>query len=264
MTKNRQAIADAALLDRAQDFSLQATCRAWGRRLAFSVPPIRRFVERQKRVRESAERWNSLISQTNYETYLGGTINVDACNALASTLIKYHAPTSPSVLDVGCCGGTMLSSLPSFSRYLGTDISSYAIGEAEADPDLSSFVLSGRASFKATDLRDYQPSQKWDVIIFNEVLYYLTCDEAIAECERYSRSLSRDGVILVAMKDDGKSRTIFGGLGKSLSWVDGMLWQRKAIRHDFKVRVNRERPAMLLGVFRIPESGRRDAFAQMQ
>ncbi len=66
------------------------------------------------------------------------------------------------------------------------------------------------------------------------------------------------------MKEDGKSRTIFGGLGKSLSWVDGMLWQRKAIRQDFKVRVNRERPAMLLGVFRSPENGRREAFSQMQ
>ncbi len=264
MTKNRQAIADATLVDRSQDFDLSATCRAWARRLAFSLPPIRRFVETRKRVRESAERWDFLIAQTDYETYLGGTINVDACNALASTLIKYHAPANPTVLDVGCCGGTMLSFLPPFAKYLGTDISSVATGVAESDPDLASYVSSGRASFKATDLRDYQPSEQWDVIVFNEVLYYLTCDEAIDECQRYSRSLSRDGVILVSMKDDGKSRAIFDGLVKSLIWVDGMLWQRKAIRQDFKVRVNRERPAMLLGVFRRAENGRQDASSQLK
>lgn len=250
MTKNRQAMADAALVGLSHDGDLRAKCRAWIRRFAFSFPPVRRFVEKQKKVKESPERWDLLISQTNFETYLGGTINVDACNAMASLFVKYHAPEAPSVLDVGCCGGTMLSYLPNCRSYLGTDISSYAVGEAEKDPDLSPFVVSGRASFSSVDLRDYRPSETWDVIIFNEVLYYLNCDEAVAECERYSKSLSPGGVVLIAMKDDGKSRAIFSGISKSLSWVDGMLWQRKALRPDFRARVNRERPAMLLGVFR--------------
>lgn len=249
MTKNRQAVADALPFQRSNGNRMATVARAWARRIIFSIPLFRRYFERRKVVREDAKRWNALIAETNHETYLGGTINVDSCNLMAAMLIKYRAPISPTVLDIGCCGGTLISCIHSFRRYLGIDISDYAIGEAMRDRDLQSFIASGQASFKATDLRNFSSTERWDVIVFNEVLYYLACDEAIAVCERYSQYLTMDGVILIAMKDDAKSRAIFKGVNRSMSWLDGMLWQRKASRPDYRIRVNRERPAALLGVF---------------
>jgi hypothetical protein len=90
------------------------------------------------------------------------------------------------------------------------------------------------------------------VIVFNEVLYYLTCDQALAEFKRYSRCLNSGGVLLVTMKDDAKSHAIFRSISRSFVWLDGVLWQRKAFGPDYHMRTNRERPATLLGVFQLP------------
>jgi SAM-dependent methyltransferase len=204
MTKNRQVIADFSLRSRSRDFSLASTMRAWARHIAFQYPPIRRYLEPKKTVQETAARWNALMSETNHETYLGGTVNVDSCNAMTATLIKYRASATPSVLDIGCSGGTLLNYLPSYERYLGLDISDYAVNEALDDIEIRPHVQSGRASFAAIDLRQFSSAEKWDVIVINEVLYYLSCDEAVAEFKRYGEYLAAGGVLVVTMKDDAK------------------------------------------------------------
>src|SRR5262249_33485906 len=108
-----------------------------------------------------------------------------------------------------------------------------------------------RALFCVVDMRDFHSAEKWDVIVFNEVLYYLTCDRAFAEVDRYAQKyLSDSGILIVSMKDDPKSHVIFRHLFKYYKWVDGILWQRKATSGDFSIRINRELPATLLGVFK--------------
>jgi SAM-dependent methyltransferase len=255
MTENRQAMADRAISRRSFGSFLQAKFRAGARRVAYATPLLRSYIEAAKATPESAARWNALMSDTAHATYLGGTLSVDSCNSLTGTFIKYRAASYPAVLDLGCCGGTLLNYLPPFARYLGLDISDYAIGEAERDADLARHLQSGKASFKAIDLREYSPLDRWDVVVFNEVLYYLTCDQAIAELKRYGRYLKSDGVLLVTMKDDAKSREIFRSINRSFEWIDGVLWQRKAFGPDYQMRTNRERPATLLGVFRLPLGG---------
>ena len=81
------------------------------------------------------------------------------------------------------------------------------------------------------------------------MLYYLKSNQAVEQVTRYARALKPGGIICVSMKNDGKSRAIFGMIAKQFKWVDGMLWQRKTTSPEFSISINRERPAFLLGVF---------------
>jgi SAM-dependent methyltransferase len=253
MVENRQALADVPLRNRDLLRHPKAICRYWVRVALFSFPPLRRWIEREPASPKDVKKyWDTLTSQTNFATYLGGTINVDSCNAMTAMLIKYHAPENPAVLDVGCCGGTLALALRSFSAYLGTDVSSHAITVAKSESAFSSDIESGRISFQVADLREFHPANEaWDVIVFNEVLYYLKSDYAAEQVTRYARALKPGGIICISMKDDAKSHVIFRLLAKRFKWEDGMLWQRKATSPEYSISINRERPATLLGVLRL-------------
>lgn len=257
MPQDRQAIADAVL-------KIKPT---WGRRtwtwarhkariVAFAVPALRRLIERDRLTpAENKAHWDGLLSGTQFSTYLGGTIDVDGGNALTAVLLKYHAAQRPLVLDIGCAGGTLASALFAFSRYFGTDVSSVAIDSAKA---VVTQVLPDRQSditLETADLRDFDPPETFDAVVFNEVLYYLKTDQAMAQVQRFAAKLNPGGLIMVSMKDDGKSRAIFRLLRPHFDWVDGILWQRKATTDDFRIRPNRERTAFLIGVMR-PKHGK--------
>ncbi len=252
MTENRQRLADNYLPTKGRKANMVAAARHFARSVAYGVPMIRRIMEKNTlEPMRAAAHWDRLLSQTNFSTYLGGTIGVDASNLLAATLIKYHAPPSPSVLDVGCAGGTLVSVLPPFSRYLGMDVSAHAIGVARADPELAPLIAGGSVFFEAVDVREYRSEQTWDVMVFNEVLYYLRTDQAIAEVERYAKFLNPAGILCVSMKNDPKSHVIFRSLATRYLWLDGMLWQRKPTKPGYAITIDRESPGCLLGVFRI-------------
>jgi 2-polyprenyl-3-methyl-5-hydroxy-6-metoxy-1,4-benzoquinol methylase len=249
MTENRQALADVPLQTKGRLWNAQSIGRYWARKVAFGIPALRSVLEKgQVTSEKAAAHLDAMMSQTHFSTYLGGTISVDASNAMTATLIKYHAAPEPSVLDIGCCGGTLLSSLSSFSRYLGTDISAHAIGVARSDPELTGHIASGRAAFEVGDLRSFEPEGVWNVIVLNEVLYYLGTEQAVAETGRFAKHLAPGGILCVTMIDDAKSAVIFRKLTERYNWIDGMLWQRKATGLSFGIRVNRERPAHLLGI----------------
>jgi 2-polyprenyl-3-methyl-5-hydroxy-6-metoxy-1,4-benzoquinol methylase len=248
--ENRQALADSA--GSSAPTSLQIGKR-WlqhrARRLVYAIAPLRRLAEREKLSPEAnRQHWDTLMSQTRFSTYLGGTINVDGGNALTATMLKYHAPARPAILDVGCSGGTLLPAVASFARYTGCDVSAVAISAARA---MAAQLLPERAQdirFDVADLREYRPTSAYEVIVFNEVLYYLQTDQALAEVLSYAAHLSSDGVLIVSMKDDGKSVAIFKMLLRHFDWVDGIVWQRKAASFDYAIRPDRERPAYMLGV----------------
>lgn len=237
---DRQAIADAPFHTRNWKTRPSAILRHIARKIAF-LPPLRPLIEKPARSPEEVRQyWDDLMSQSNFVTYLGQTINVDSSNEMTALMIKYHAVKNPSVLDVGCAAGTLSLALAGCSEYLGIDASTHAIECGKRD---------GISDLMATDLRLLNTDKKWDVIAFNEVLYYLSVDEAVREVERYTGFLSLSGTIYVAMKHDPKSLAIFDRLHKSYRWIDGMIWQRKYFGPDYSIRIDRECPGFLLGVF---------------
>jgi SAM-dependent methyltransferase len=243
--KNRQAIADAALRHTNPLQRPAALLRYAARKIAYS-PLVRGMLEKPSPPADTAAlQWDKAMSQSSVSTYLGNTITVDSSNAMTATLIAYHAPQRPAVLDVGCGAGTLVRSLSSYSKYIGTDISPFAIETGKAE--LADYP---NVELLAADIRAFTPPDAVDAVVLNEVLYYLNSNEALQQVARYSRFLSKDGIVFIAMKHDPKSATIFSLLKTRFNWVDGMLWQRKAFSADYSVRINREQPAFLLGVFK--------------
>jgi trans-aconitate methyltransferase len=149
---------------------------------------LRSFVERIAGQRTAQSRWDQRWADPAfYSEY-----RLDEL-AHYSVLAGYARTLKPgaAVLDVGCGDGILRTHLhqDSFSRYVGIDFPE-AIARASTRAD-------ARASFVASDMRVYEPADRFGVIVFNESLYYV--EDPIGELRRYSAFLERDGVFLVSM-----------------------------------------------------------------
>jgi SAM-dependent methyltransferase len=110
-------------------------------------------------------------------------------------LIRTHARSRGSVLDVGCGFGAMLARLgPDFERLHGIELSEAAVAKgAERYP----FITFERGSIDALE-RTSADSECFDVIIFSDVLYYV--EEAVkrASLRWIAEHLRRGGLAFIA------------------------------------------------------------------
>ncbi len=188
------------------------------------------------------EYWNKQLSGA-FKPHLGGTISVGVRNSIVLSLIDNVIPHARRLLDVGCASGSLFRAHGGHRfSYVGTGISDVAIEEAQK--------LSPDAEFHTARLEDFSPERVFDVIVLNEVLYYLAVKDARKAAEKYSRYLTEKGILIVSMKEDPKSRAIFSEIGKALQWVNGILYQEKATAGpEFSIRRDAKRPAYMIGVF---------------
>ncbi len=107
----------------------------------------------------------------------------------------HHLKPGGSVLDVGSGEGLLADHLRPFgySRYLGVDLSEAAIRQAAGRAD-------GKTAFSAADAETYAPpgcwDARWDVIIFNECVYYF--QDPVGTVRRYESFLAEGGVFVVS------------------------------------------------------------------
>jgi SAM-dependent methyltransferase len=140
---------------------LSALVRHHARLVAFSLPVVRRLLERPTSAPPdlrvvSDHAWLNTMQSTD----LGGTITMDQTAATVANLIRYRLPEYPKVLDVGCAGGTLAGELPPSVQYLGIDASESAIEAAQS-------VWGGDdILFAARDIREFDPVGDWDAIVF--------------------------------------------------------------------------------------------------
>ena len=222
---------------------LRALARHYARLVAFSLPLVRRVLERTTSPPADLRVVSDQAgSNTTESTDLGGTITMDQTAATVVNLIRYRLPEYPKVLDVGCAGGTLAGELPPSVHYLGIDASESAIEAARS-------VWGGDdILFAAHDIREFHPVGNWDAIVFSEVLSDLTVQEAVAEVRRYAKALSPEGIVAISMTNDGKSRSIWRALRQEFQWIDGILWQQKEPWPSYRINVSRGRPGYLVGV----------------
>ncbi len=108
-----------------------------------------------------------------------------ARHAVIGMFLQQYAPEG-SVLDVGCGFGTTTDFLNPVQKslYLGIDISETAVSEAKKRK---------KASFLVADFLKFNPEKKFDVLLFNEVLYYLEEEPAL----RHAMELIREGGLVI-------------------------------------------------------------------
>ncbi len=205
-----------------------------GRRLALLHRASRwlhaRWDRRRGGLLQTAGTWEAQYAGGRWD-YLAGLPEA----ARYSVLVGYVCQLRPAaaVLDAGCGQGVFLRRLPAtaYSRYLGIDVSPSAIAAAAALQD-------ERSTFLAVDCERYAPSEHFDVIVFNEVLYCLR--DPLRVVERYTRSLRSGGILLVSLCTAGQgAAALLDRLRQDYSVVDetcvihagtGLSWVCTALR----------------------------------
>lgn len=106
------------------------------------------------------------------------------------------------VLDMGCGQGRLaeLIELTGTGQYLGIDLSPRAIQEARS-------LNIGGARFEAADCNHWEPLERFDVVVYNESLYYLT--SPLDVLARSTAWLRESGIIVISMYRNSNRRKLW-------------------------------------------------------
>jgi 2-polyprenyl-3-methyl-5-hydroxy-6-metoxy-1,4-benzoquinol methylase len=153
---------------------------------------LKLFVDRGRRsdgLLQSAQTWETQYAAGRWD-FLAELSELARFSILAGYIC--HLRPGGAVLDTGCGQGVLLRRLPRscYSRYVGIDVSGSAISVAQEHGN-------ERSAFLVADCEEYSTHEKFDVIVFNEVLCCLS--NPLRTVERYARSLNPDGLLLVSL-----------------------------------------------------------------
>lgn len=105
----------------------------------------------------------------------------------------HHFIAAGSLLDVGCGEALLFPYLDArrITRYVGLDISRTALDRAKTDPQ--------RARLLQISLEDYvpEPGERFDAILFNEVLGYVR--DPLDQIARYRDFLVPGGILILSI-----------------------------------------------------------------
>lgn len=106
---------------------------------------------------------------------------------------------SGSILDLGCGPGNTANELTinAYGRYVGVDISDEALLKAR-----NRTAKEGRSEknvFVQGDFVKYEPTEKFDVILFRESMYHVPMGKIKPTLDRLSHYLKEGGVFIVRM-----------------------------------------------------------------
>ena len=142
--------------------------------------------------RACTDREDSTISALwdgRYERDYGGLMDRDCERERYQAIgqINVALPAHSSLLDVGCGVGTMADHLPALD-YTGVDVSHKALAIARTRHP---------GTFICSDAEGFHSDRKFDVILFNETLYYL--EDPLKQLARYREFLSEGGPMIVSI-----------------------------------------------------------------
>ena len=124
-------------------------------------------------------RWNYLADSSEFVRYA----------VISSFLLRAKARFS--LLDIGCGEGLLLNHLSrdAVAKYTGLDIAQAALDKIQPKRDGDRFVCS--------TVEQFEPHEKWDAIVFNEVLYYTA--DPVSQIQKFERALAPDGIMIVSI-----------------------------------------------------------------
>ena len=103
--------------------------------------------------------------------------------------IKDTKIVKPKILDLGCGYGSLYEYLDEneISEYLGIDLSDAAIYKAKKSKK-------NKSKYLVADIQKFVTDDKFDIIIFNEVLYYL--DNPIESVLKFDTNFNEKGYFI--------------------------------------------------------------------
>lgn len=175
--------------------------------------------------RVTAQDWDREYQSGKWD-YLAAMENIAGLSAILG-YCEFLRPRS--VLDVGCGEGLLarrLKLLP-YENYLGIDVSAAAIETANAG------LADDRTRFVVAQADSFTPAHPFDLIVFNQSLYYL--DDPAAILRRYGAMLTPNGRIIVSMYDGPRPRAAWKVVDKAMRVEDAMVTQQGKGRVTTKV-----------------------------
>ena len=133
------------------------------------------------------EKWNKEFSKGRWNC-LDSSPTERARHAIIGMYCRHFFPRG-KILDVGCGEGTLTDFLSEAQkkRYVGIDISLEAIKIANKKRKLN---------FQCIQAEQFKTKNKFDIVIFNEILYYL---DDIEIFKKYSEFLKSKGIIIMSL-----------------------------------------------------------------
>lgn len=117
-----------------------------------------------------------------------------------------------SILDLGCGSGNTANelNLDAISAYTGVDISEAALAKARERTEQNG--RTSKCRFVQGDVVTYQPSQKVDVLLFRESIYYIKRPQVRAVLTRYAQWLNEGGVFIARIWNGKGKLRVFAEL----------------------------------------------------
>jgi len=165
---------------------------------------------------------------------------------IGGVLVQMYAPFANStVLEIGCGEGAVADFLTpgQVEGYVGVDISKEAIAIAKTKRKTGGIRFVHAAAHK------FQPGNKFDVIIFSEVLYYTEYEKIM---DQYSTYLSPQGIVIISifqMEGKPKYENIFKYAQTKFQQVDEIEVSGKTKK--WEVEKKAERTAFRIEVYRV-------------
>lgn len=128
-------------------------------------------------------RWDLLKDESESVRYL--TI---------SEHIRTYGISNPDILALGCGEAILLDYLlpEDYNLFYGVDFSAISIEKAIKKQHF-------KAQFETNDVQLFEPKQKFDIIIFNEIFYYIMDSKKKPVLELMKSYLNPNGIIIVSM-----------------------------------------------------------------
>ena len=140
---------------------------------------------------------------------------MDNLGGLAAIMGYCQFLNPDAILDIGCGAGLLarkLKVLP-YGSYLGVDLSAEAIAQAAS-------VSDDRTAFQRGGAEDFDTAQRFDVIVFSQILNYIPHPEAVLA--RYAKFLTPRGRIIASLYEAPRTRAAWRLIGRTMATDDAM------------------------------------------
>jgi SAM-dependent methyltransferase len=136
--------------------------------------------------------WDKEFASTKWDF-----INHTEGDCVYENLEKYA--NNGSVLDLGCGPGNTANEMAvnSYQKYVGVDISKEALAKARKRTEMEG--RTEKNTFVQGDFVNYEPIEKFDVILFRESMYHVPMGKIKHTLDRLSAYLKEGGVFVVRM-----------------------------------------------------------------